>query len=129
MANVAKVKAPTKKEKYAMAIEMAKAQGNDMLVEFFETEIEHLNAKSSKGNAKKNAEQEAFMDVLRDAMSELNAPSQCGAIAKCENVLAFQWADGKATSPQRVSAILKKMIENGDVIKTEEKGVSYFALA
>ena len=124
---VIKVKEPTKREKFAMLLPMI--EGNEMLTEFVKHEIELLEAKSSKGNAKKNEEQEAFMDILRDILAEKPNPVQCGEIAKDERALAFAWKDGKVTSPQRVSAMLKKMVTAEDVVKTEVKGVSYFALA
>ena len=121
----------TKREKFEMAVKMAEECGNEMLVEFFNHEIELLANKSSKGSAKKNDEQEAFFEILRDVMSECSnvLGMQCGAIAKDERVLAFAWADGKATSPQRVSAMLKKMKDCGDVIATVDKKVTYFRLA
>ena len=119
----------TKREKFEMAIEMAEANGNEMLVEFFNHEIELLVKKSSNGSAKKNEEQEVFMDTLRDVLAEAPNPMQCGAIAKDSRVAEFKWADGKETSPQRVSAILKKMVDCGDVVRTTEKKITYFALA
>ena len=117
----------TKREKFEMLL--AKVEGDEMLTEFINHEIELLSAKASKGNAKKNAEQEAFIDLIRDVLSEAPNPMQCGAIAKDERLLSFQWKDGNATSPQRVSAMLKKMVESGDVVKTVDKKTSYFALA
>lgn len=119
----------TKREKYEIAIEMAEKNGNDMLVEFFTHEIELLTNKSGKSSAKKNEEQEAFMDVIRDVLAEAPNPMQCGAIAKDERVLGFEWADGKETSPQRVSAMLKKMVDCGDVNKVVDKKITYFSLA
>lgn len=125
----------TKREKFALA--SAVINGNKvpteaeivMLNEFFDHEVELLEAKSSKGNAKKNDEQEAFMDIIRDVLAETPNPMQCGAIAKNERIMDFAWKDGKATSPQRVSAMLSKMVAVGDVVKTSEKKVTYFALA
>ena len=125
----------TKREKYALAsavINGTKIPTDEEIVilnEFFDHEVELLEAKSSKGNAKKNDEQEAFMDVIRDVLVEAPNPMQCGAIAKDERILGFAWKDGKETSSQRVSAILAKMVATGDVVKTIEKKVSYFALA
>ena len=125
----------TKREKFALA--SAVINGNKVpsaeevviLNEFFDHEVELLEAKSSKGNSKKNEEQEAFMDIIRDVLVESPNPMQCGAIAKDERILAFQWKDGKVTSPQRVSAILTKMVEAKDVVRATEKKVSYFSLA
>ena len=119
----------TKREKFEMAIKMAEENGNDMLVEFFAHEIELLTNKNGKSSAKKNTEQEAFMDIIRDVLSEAANPMQCGAIAKDERILGFEWADGKETSPQRVSAMLKKMVDCGDVNKVVDKKITYFSLA
>lgn len=117
----------TKREKFELLL--AKVEGDEMLTEFINHEIELLSAKASKGNAKKSAEQEAFIDLIRDVLSEAPNPMQCGAIAKDARLLGFAWKDGNATSPQRVSAMLKKMVESGDVVKTIDKKTSYFALA
>jgi hypothetical protein len=54
---------------------------------------------------------------------------QCGAIAKDERAATFAWKDGKETSSQRVSAMLKKLVDKGDVVKTTDKKVTYFRLA
>ena len=118
----------TKREKFEMAVKMAEREGNDMLVEFFNHEIELLANKSGKTSAKKTEEQEAFMEIIRDVLSE-NASMQCGAIAKDSRIAEFKWADGKETSPQRVSAMLKKMKDCGDVVTVTDKKVTYFSLA
>lgn len=119
----------TKREKFEML--KALAEGNDMLVEFIDHEIELLAKKASGGSAKKSEEQENFFEVIRDVLAECNDAlgMQCGAIAKDERVASFAWADGKETSPQRVSAMLKKLVDCGDVVKVTEKKVTYFHLA
>ena len=117
----------TKREKFAMVLKMV--EGNDMLTEFINHEIELLSNKSGKTSAKKTTEQEQFIDLIRDVLAEAPNPMQCGAIAKDERILAFEWADKKETSPQRVSAMLKKMVDCGDVVKTTDKKITYFALA
>ena len=119
----------TKREKVEMVLKMV--EGNDMLTEFINHEIELLANKSSKGSAKRDEEQEAFFEVIRDILAESNHAlgMQCGAIAKDKRAISFEWKDGKETSPQRVSAMLKKMVECGDVVKTTDKKITYFRLA
>jgi hypothetical protein len=119
----------TKREKFEMLL--ALVEGNEMLTDFINHEIELLANKSSKGNAKKDEEHEAFFEVIRDVLSENTnvLGMQCGAIARDPRALAFQWSDGVLTSPQRVSAMLKKMVEQGDVIKSADKKTIYFRLA
>jgi hypothetical protein len=118
----------TKKEKFEMLLE--KVADNEMLTEFINHEIELLTNKSSKGSAKKNEEHEAFFEVIRDILSESADVNgmRCNAIATHDLAKAFEWADKASTSPQRVSAMLKKMIANGDVEKVIVKGDSYFRL-
>lgn len=119
----------TKREKYEMLLGMV--EGNDMLTEFINHEIELLSKKSSGGSAKKDEEQEAFFEVIRDILAECGDVKgmQCGAIAKDERAASFEWKDGKETSSQRVSAMLKKLVDKGDVIKVTDKKVTYFRLA
>ena len=116
----------TKREKFEMVLKAV--EGNEMLTEFINHEIELLSNKSGKTSAKKSSEQEAFMEIIRDVLSE-NASMQCGAIAKDSRIAEFKWADGKETSPQRVAAMLKKMKDCGDVVAVTEKKITYFSLA
>ena len=119
----------TKREKFEMVLKMV--EGNDMLTEFISHEIELLSNKSSKGSAKKDEEQEAFFEVIRDILVECNHAlgMQCGTIAKDERAATFAWKDGKETSSQRVSAMLTKLVAKGDVVKTTDKKTTYFRLA
>ena len=117
----------TKREKFEMVLKAV--EGNDMLTEFIAHEIELLSNKSGKASAKKTEEQDAFMDIIRDVLSENIDGLQCGAIAKDERIASFKWADGKETSSQRVSAMLKKMKDNGDVVTVTDKKVTIFRLA
>ena len=117
----------TKREKFEMLLPLV--EGNEMLTEFIEHEMELLASKAGKGSAKKNAEHEEFFEVIRDILAESANGMQCGAIAKDERALSFKWADGKETSPQRVSSMLSKMKAAGDVIAVTDKKVTLFRLA
>ena len=124
---VNKVKAPTQKEMFEKII----AQTEDKeIIEFCEKKISQLARKASSGADKKNEEHEEFMDIVRDVLSESESGKmKCGDILKDERAASFKWKDGKATSSQRVSAILKKMVDKGDVVKTTEKKDTFFSLA
>ena len=119
----------TKREKFEMVLKMV--EGNDMLTEFINHEIELLVNKSGKGSAKKDEEQEAFFEVIRDVLAECGDVKgmQCGAIAKDARAIGFKWKDGKETSPQRVSSMLTKLVAKGDVVKSTDKKITYFRLA
>ena len=125
----------TQKQMFEAVIKMANGESvsipKDKIVEFAEKKLEQLANKSGKTSAKKTEEQEEFMDIIRDVLSECADVKgmQCGAITKDSRIAAFEWSDGKETSSQRVSAMLKKMKDNGDVITTSDKKVTYFRLA
>lgn len=126
----------TKRQKYEML--KAYVADNEMLTEFLDHEIELLTNKSSKGSTKKIAEQEAFMDVIRDVLAECGEEGKtCAEILADERIIGFAWADNKATSSSRLTAYLTKMGEPtdehperlGDVKKVVVKKTPYFSLA
>lgn len=134
MAEIKEIKY-TQKQMFEEVIKMASGEPTtipmDKVIEFAEKKIEQLEKKSSSGSAKKSEEHETFMDIIRDVLVECTdvRGMQCGAIAKDSRIAEFKWADGKETSSQRVSAILKKMCESGDVVRVTDKKVTYFHLA
>ena len=101
------------------------------IVEFAEKKLTQLENKSGKVGAKRTEEVDTFLDLIRDVLAECADVKgmQCGAVAKDARIAEFAWADGKETSPQRVSAMLKKLVDCGDVVKTTDKKITYFRLA
>ena len=128
-----KVKAPTQKEMFEAVIAMAKGEvtkiTSEELVAFAEKKIEQLANKSGKTSEKKNIEQEEFIDILRSALMTAGAPIQCGALLKNNEIASFEWSDGNATSSQRVNAMLKKLIDRGEVQRLQDKKTVLFTLA
>lgn len=103
----------------------------EVMMTFAEKKLNQLENKSGKVSAKRTEEVDTFLDLIRDVLSESSnvLGMQCGAIAKDSRIAEFSWADGKDTSPQRVSSMLKKLVDCGDVVKTTDKKVTYFRLA
>ena len=116
----------TLKQFYAEVIEGMADNAN--AVEVAKKKLAQLEAKNAGSSAKRDEEQEAFFEIIRDILSDSPTPMQCGAIAKDSRAAEFEWKDGKETSAQRVSAMLKKMVDKGDVEKFMEKKVTYFKL-
>ena len=110
---------------------LKEVEGNEMLTEFINHEIELLTKKSGSTSAKRDEEVDKFLDLIRDVLAECSNAlgMQCGAVAKDSRIAEFEWADKKETSSQRVSAMLKKLVDCGDVVKTVDKKVTYFRLA
>ena len=125
----------TQKQMFEEIIKMASGEPTtipmDKVIEFAEKKLSQLENKSGKVSAKRTEEVDTFLDLIRDVLAECADVKgmQCGAIAKDSRIAEFAWTDGKETSSQRVSAMLKKLVDCGDVIKTTDKKVTYFRLA
>lgn len=125
----------TQKQMFEEIIKMASGEPTtipmDKVIEFAEKKLVQLDNKSGKVSAKRAEEVDTFLDLIRDVLSESSnvLGMQCGAIAKDSRIAGFVWADDKETSPQRVSSMLKKLVDCGDVVKTTDKKVTYFRLA
>lgn len=116
----------TKREKFEML--KALVADNDMLVEFIDHEIELLDNKKSKGNAKANEKMEQSVELVYDALasvgravsvSELIAETDLSALANESNIV----------STQKVSAYLNKLVASGKVVKSVDKKKTYFRVA
>ena len=116
----------TKKEKFEMLKVLVR--DNEMLVEFIDHEIELLDKKKSNGNAKANEKMEKAVEFVYETLvnmdravsvSELIAENDMSAIANDLNVV----------STQKVSALLKKLVDSGRVVKFTDKKKTYFKVA
>jgi len=134
MAEIKEIKY-TQKQMYEEIIKMASGEPTtipmDKVIEFAEKKLGQLESKSGKVSAKRAEEVDTFLDLIHDVLAEATDVKgmQCGAIAKDSRIAEFEWADGKETSSQRVSSMLKKLVDCGDVVKTIDKKVTYFRLA
>lgn len=94
-------------------------------LDFINHEIELLNKKSSAPGKKKTAhikENEELMELIEIALELFSKPVTVTTMIK-EN------AEMSKLSSQKLSALLKKMIEAGKVVRTVEKRIPYFSLA
>ena len=109
----------TKKEMFAMIMEEVK--GNAEMVAFLEHEIELLNKKKGSANSKKAEEHKAVMDLIYETLKGFGRPVRTEEL-RLANVELSKYTN------QKVSAMLKKLVDNGEVTKTVEKKVSYFSI-
>ena len=111
----------TKKEMFAM-IATVNAD-NIEVVNFCNREIALLENRKSGGNSKKTAESEARMGLVLEALTAIGEKvTVTELIASAENEV-------NSYTNQRVSALLRKLVENGKVVKTMEKKKAYFEVA
>ena len=90
---------------------------------FLSHEIELLNKKSSSGKKTKNQkENEEIKKLILVALELFGEPVTVTTMIK-EN------SEMNKLSPQKLSALLKQLVESEEVVRTVEKRVPYFSLA
>ena len=117
----------TKKEMFAMVAEVvatAEVENKTEMMDFIAHEIELLERKSSKsGQTKTQKENEVLMEQLMVALAEMETAVTISEFqAKSTHEVA-------TLSNQKLSALLKKLKDDGKVVKTVEKKKSYFSVA
>jgi len=111
----------TKKEMFAH-IATVNAQDSE-IVEFCNKEIEMLEArKASKKPSQKQRDNVVHIETIKGILAEAEAPMSIPEIRGADATLA-------EFSSQKISALLKKLVDDGSVIKSMEKKVAYFSLA
>lgn len=93
---------------------------NQEMVDFIDKQIAQL-AKRKSAESKTQKENKALMEVVVDAMTVLNKPATATQIMKSDAYLS-------ELSLPKVSALLKKLIEDGRVERTIEKKIALFSL-
>ena len=115
----------TKREKFEML--KALVVDNAMLVEFIDHEIELLDKKKSNGNAKANEKMDMQVSTVYNALVELDrAVTASEMIAECD--LSALANESGVVSTQKVSALLKKLVDGGKVEKFTDKKKTYFKI-
>ena len=110
----------TKKEMFTMI--KARVKDNAEMVAFIDHEIELLDKKASNKKATKT--QEANVGIKSTILAVLEG-------GKSMTVTEMQGASAELgeLSNQKVSALVRQLVEAGEVVKTIDKKVSRFSLA
>ena len=93
---------------------------NQEMVDFIDKQIAQL-AKRKSAESKTQKENKALREVVVDAMTVLDKPATATQIMKSDAYLS-------ELSLPKVSALLKKLIEEGRVERTIEKKIALFSL-
>lgn len=96
------------------------ANNYNEVIEFINHEIELLERKSSQGKkpTANQMENEGFLEIIQNILQESNKAMTISDIQNANEELP--------TSNQRMSALMKKLVESGAVEKTYEKRKPYF---
>ena len=110
----------TKREFFGEIREMVKE--NTELVEFIDHELELLDKKTSAKSTKVNTEQVELMGKIVNALNKIGRSVTISELQK-ENAEMAEYSN------QKLSAMLKKLVDNKQVTKMIDKKKSYFMVA
>lgn len=113
----------THKDYYNILLAIDEVAENEDLVKFIEGRIEQIDKKSSSVSAKDKAkaeEDELIKATIADTITD-NAMT-ISEMMKANFVL-------HELSNQKISSLLRKMKEDGEVVRSEVKGKAYFKIA
>ena len=98
------------------------AQGNQELVEFLDKKIEQVSRKRATGLTATQKENEVTKELIVEKLTELAKKVTISELQETDKTLA-------GLSNQKVSALLKQLVDANVVIKTIEKKKAYFEIA
>ena len=96
--------------------------GNEELVAFVDHELELLDKKASTKSTKVNDEQVSLMEKIVNVLNEIGRSVTISELQK-ENAEMAEYSN------QKLSAMLKKLVDNKQVTKMVDKKKSYFKIA
>lgn len=120
---MATTKKLTKRDHYNTLLTLSEVKSNPALVEFIEHELELLAKKNSA--EKKPTAQQVANDAVKTAIAEGMERNRLYTVTE---VIKSVPACADMTN-QRVSALLRQMVDAGTIVRTEEKRKAYFQLA
>jgi hypothetical protein len=115
------VKRVTKKDLFGELRVLAEDAGREDLVEFCNKEVEKL-ANRKVSQTKNQKENEGIMETIVEVFERLDAPVTVTEFAKADERMAEY-------SNQKLSALFKKLVDAGKLVKETDKKKSYFKLA
>lgn len=110
----------TQRDFYAEIREIVAQAGRTDLVEFVDGRVAVLDNKKSKVSTKRTEEIDKNTALVFDALVSVGKAVTVTELVKSATNEVADF------SGQKVSAYLKKLVEVGKVVKTEDKRVSYF---
>lgn len=117
----------TKKMVVEMMLADEKIVANEVYVAYLKNELELLKKKSENKKATKN--QEANVAIKADILEVMANMAPSTATEIMNAVKSIDTEKYATLTNQRVSALLRQLIEDNKVVKSVDKKVSKFALA
>ena len=115
----------TKAQKFAMIADIPEVKNNPMLVEFIAHEVELL-AKKNSADKKPTAQQEVNATIKADILALMEAnPNQLFTVSELLKKVPNL---PDTMTNQRMSALVRQMVDAGSVKRTEDKRKAFFSL-
>ena len=118
-----KTKKPTKRENFTALLNLAEVKADPTLVEFINHEIELLEKKNS--SEKKPTAQQTANDAIKVAILDNMVEGKMYTITEIIKAVP-ECAD---LTNQRVSALVRQLKDEGQLVRIEDKRKAYFSLA
>ena len=115
----------TKKEMFTLIATLNAS--NQAIVEFCNHEIELLDNKKSNGNKKANEKVAKETEIVYNALVGVGRAVTASELIAETDLSALENESG-VVSTQKVSAMLKKLVESGKVEKFTDKKKTYFKI-
>ena len=118
------VKKLTKRDRFEALLKMSEVQANPDMVAFIEHEIELLAKKntSEKKPTKTQIENEGNKQIVLDTLATFTDGKTISEIQAANEILAEM-------SNQKVSALVRQMVQDGSLVRIEDKRKAYFKVA
>ena len=113
----------TKKEMFTLIATLNAS--NQAIVDFCNHEIELLDNKKSNGNKKVNEKVAKETEIVYNALVSVGRAVSASELIAETDLTALENESG-VVSTQKVSAMLKKLVESGKVEKYTDKKKTYF---
>lgn len=109
-------------EELKNVVEASNYERKEEAMGFLNHEIELLNKKSSKGTLTKTQKENVeVIEKIKAILRTFENPVTITEMQKTDELSEY--------SNQKLSALLKKLVSTGEVVRTEEKKKAYFSLA
>ena len=115
----------TKKEMFTLIATLNAS--NTEIVDFCNHEIELLDRKKSQGNAKANEKMDSQVALVYNALVSVGKPITASELI-AQGGLDELANESGVVSTQKVSALLKKLVDSGKVEKVTDKKKTYFSI-
>ena len=112
----------TKRDNFNAIREIVEAQGREDLVAFVDNELDLLAKRASKKSLTKTQKENLeLVEVVFEALAKCENPVTVAELLAANTDLDY--------SNQKVTALLRKLVEAGRAVKVTEKGKTFYSIA